>query len=44
MLGNDVSRRYNRTTLLERRVPLMQEWADYVCGTDASNVIPLRRA
>jgi integrase len=43
-VGNDVSRSYNRTSMLERRRPLMQAWCDYVCGADADNVVPLRAA
>ena len=43
-VGNDVSRSYNRTTMLERRRPLMQSWCAYVCGAAASNVIPMRSA
>ena len=31
---------YNRTTMLERRARIMVGWANYVCGSDADNVIP----
>ena len=37
-----MSRSYNRTSMLERRRPLMQAWSDHVCGADADNVIPIR--
>ena len=41
-IGSQVSRAYNRTTMTERRRPIMVQWAGYV--TDASNVVALRRA
>jgi integrase len=52
LVGNAVSRSYNRTDLLERRRPVMARWADYVEGQSADNVValkgrvraPLRRA
>jgi hypothetical protein len=31
----------NRTSMLERRRPIMTAWANYVCGADADNVVPL---
>ncbi len=40
--GSAVVQAYQRSSMLERRRPLMQSWADYVTGKDASNVIPLR--
>jgi integrase len=40
-IGSAVSRAYNRTTMLERRRPLMSAWADYVTGKTSDNVIPL---
>jgi integrase len=43
-VGSEVSRSYNRTTLLDRRRPLMQAWAEFVTGSGDSNIIPLRRA
>ena len=44
-IGSAVSRAYNRTSMLERRRPLMNAWADHVTGkTDASNVVALKRA
>jgi len=42
-VGNAASQAYNRTTLLERRRPIMSAWADFVCGADADNVVPIRR-
>jgi integrase len=42
-IGSAVSRAYNRTSMLERRRSLMSAWADYICGSDDSNIIPLRR-
>jgi hypothetical protein len=43
-VGSAVSRAYNRTSMLERRRPLMEMWDRYTCGKAASNVVPLRRA
>ncbi len=40
-VGSSVERAYNRTTLLEKRRRLMQQWADYVTGTTRADVIPL---
>ena len=42
-IGNEASQAYNRTTMTERRRPLMQAWADFVTGTAADNVIALKR-
>jgi integrase len=42
-VGSAVSRAYNRTSMLERRRPLMQSWSDYVTGETADNVIALKR-
>ena len=41
--GNAVVQAYQRSSMLERRRPIMSAWANYVCGSDADNVIPLRR-
>lgn len=43
-IGSAVSRAYNRTTMTERRRPIMSAWADFVCGVGADNVVTLRRA
>lgn len=43
-IGSAVSRAYNRTSMLERRRPLMQAWADFVTGKAGADIIPLRRA
>jgi integrase len=43
-IGGAVSRSYNRTTMLDRRRPVMSAWADYVTGKTTDNVIPLRAA
>ena len=42
--GNAVVQAYQRSSMLERRRPIMLAWADYVTGSDASNVVPLRAA
>jgi len=34
--------RFGRSDRLELRRPVMARWANYVCGADDSNVIPLR--
>ncbi len=39
-VGNAASQAYNRTSMLERRRPTMERWADFICP--ASNVIQLR--
>ena len=41
-IGSAVSRAYNRTSMLERRRPLMQMWCDFVTGS-ADNVIDIKR-
>jgi integrase len=43
-VGNAVVQAYQRSSMLERRRPLMTAWANFVCGADASNVVPLRQA
>jgi len=43
-VGSAVSRAYNRTSMLERRRPLMQAWADFVTGKTSDNVVPFRAA
>lgn len=43
-VGNSVERAYRRGDALEKRRALMQAWADYCTGTEAQNVVPLRRA
>ena len=43
-VGNAVTAAYLRTSMLERRRPTMIAWSAYVCGADASNVVPMRRA
>jgi len=40
-IGSAVSRSYNRTTMTERRRPLMSAWERYVDGENDSNVVPL---
>ena len=42
-IGSNVTRSYLRTTILERRRPIMAAWANFVCGSDADNVVPLQR-
>ena len=40
-VGNSVVQAYQRSSMLERRRPLMQSWSDYVTGANA-NVIALQ--
>ena len=42
-IGSAVSRAYNRTTMTERRRPVMQAWADHCCGKTADNVVDIQR-
>jgi hypothetical protein len=35
---------YNQATMLKRRRPVMQAWADFLDGAAADNVLPLKRA
>ena len=41
-VGNQVVAAYQRSSLLERRRPIMTAWADYICNNDASNVVAIR--
>jgi integrase len=43
-VGNAVEQAYDRTDLMKQRRPLMQQWADYLAGTETANVVPLKRA
>jgi integrase len=42
-VGNQVVAAYQRSSLLERRRPVAQAWADFVTGANADNVVPIRR-
>jgi integrase len=42
-VGNQASRSYNRSNLLELRRPVMSAWANYVEGKTSDNVVPLKR-
>ena len=42
-VGNAVVAAYQRSTLLERRRPIMSAWASFLSGGADSNVVPLRR-
>jgi integrase len=41
-VGNAVVQAYQRSWMLERRRPLMQSWADFVCGKTGDNVVPIK--
>jgi hypothetical protein len=43
-VGSAVSRAYNRTSMVERRRPLMIAWSAYLAGEAGGNVVPLRQA
>jgi integrase len=42
-VGNAVVQAYQRSSMLERRRPVLQKWADFVTGTISDNVIELRK-
>jgi integrase len=42
--GNAVSRAYDRSEKLAKRVAILQAWGDYVTGATASNVVPFAAA
>ena len=42
-VGSAVSRAYNRTSMLERRRPIMQAWSDHVTGKTSDNVVPIKQ-
>jgi hypothetical protein len=42
-IGSNVTRSYLRTSMLERRRPVLASWAAFVTGEADSNVVPLRR-
>ena len=42
-VGNAVVQAYQRSSMLERRRPIMSAWADFVIGKTDSNVVPLKR-
>jgi integrase len=42
-VGNAVVQAYQRSSMLERRRPVMSAWADFVTGKTNDNVVPLRR-
>jgi hypothetical protein len=43
-IGSAISLAYNRTTMTERRRPIMSAWANYIEGDAAANVVPFRAA
>ena len=43
-VGNAVVQAYQRSSMLERRRPIMNAWADHVTGKTSDNVVPMRRA
>jgi integrase len=40
-VGNAVVQAYQRSSMLERRRPIMSAWANFVCAADAANVVAL---
>ena len=42
-VGNAVVQAYQRSSMLERRRPVLAAWATFVTGSTADNVIELRR-
>jgi integrase len=43
-VGSAVTAAYLRTSLLEKRRPIMQSWSDFVTGKTSDNVVPIRAA
>ena len=43
-VGNSVERAYRRTDLLEKRRKLMDDWAQYLSGSQGADVIQIRGA
>jgi hypothetical protein len=43
-VGNSVVQAYQRSSMLDRRRPIMSAWANFVCGETGDNVVELRRA
>jgi integrase len=42
-VGSAVVQAYQRSSMLERRRPVLASWAQFVCGTDADNdVVPMK--
>jgi integrase len=41
-VGNAVVQAYQRSSMLERRRPVIQAWASFVCGEIADNVVSIR--
>ena len=39
-IGNEASQAYNRTTMTERRRPVMERWGRYICGAE---IVTLKR-
>jgi integrase len=42
-VGNSVVQAYQRSSMLERRRPLMQSWSDFMTGETGDNVVPIKR-
>jgi integrase len=42
-VGNAVVQAYQRSSMLERRRPIMSAWSAFVTGADADNVVPIKR-
>ncbi len=42
-VGNSVVQAYQRSSMLERRRPLMQSWSDFVTGETGDNVVLIKR-
>jgi integrase len=43
-VGNAVVQAYQRSSMLERRRPIMSAWSAFVTGDEAANVVPFARA
>ena len=41
-VGSAVVQAYQRSSMLERRRPVMDAWADHVTGKTSDNVVPIK--
>jgi integrase len=42
-VGNAVVQAYQRSSMLERRRPIMSAWASFLSGETDANVVPIKR-
>ena len=44
VIGNQVERTYQRSDLIDKRLPFMASWADHVAGNSGASIVPLTGA